>query len=169
MDKELRREKKLLFWNSTAKAGLIAGGALAFGVILSYMANSSTSVGTAASIVICYVMGKLYTQKIERIGGRITYWNGFKFIVTAIAFAGVIHGATLFVMYSKIDPSYYREQYSTAMSIMDMPSDLKSAMEESYELYLTNPILAIVSGITTNVLIGLIPSFILAYIIKSKK
>ena len=162
MDKELRREKKLLFWNSTAKAGLIAGGALAFGVILSYMANSSTS-------VICYVMGKLYTQKIERIGGRITYWNGFKFIVTAIAFAGVIHGATLFVMYSKIDPSYYREQYSTAMSIMDMPSDLKSAMEESYELYLTNPILAIVSGITTNVLIGLIPSFILAYIIKSKK
>ena len=165
---EQRRERKKLFWNSTAKAGLYAGGMLALGLILSYTMNSTTSVGTAGMIVISYIMAKLFTQKVEARGEIVTYLNALRFLVMTTIFAGVIYGAAMFVMYSKIDPSYYRDQYYTTLNHLEIPKELVETVEGSYELYVKNPILVIISAIFSTLTINLIPLLILSFLTKTK-
>lgn len=167
------KEIKPSFINSASLGGLYMGACLSAGIVLSYLfQNAAGLIGNIfiliAFIGVAYYIGKKFVaeHKEELVG----FGRTLGFILTMIAFAGVVYGVTNFIMLSYVDPEYYLEQYKAGAEAMALDDKLPSGLiEDSFELQMKSPISTIFASVFSMFIMGIFPALIIASLIKTKR
>ncbi len=166
-----KKERRKYFWNSASLGGLIMGGVLALGVVLTYATKNEMTWITNVSIVgafvgVGYVVGKRFEKGMSP--EPLSYGRALAFELSMLMFAGVIYGVTTYIMYTS-DPAFYRSLQLEQLMAAGSSKSMIDLASESFDILLKNPVMTIISSIFTMIIYGLFPSLITAALIRTRK
>ena len=169
-------EKRAFYWNEAGKGGAVIGGILSLSMIFTYLfRNTGNTAGLVSNLIVLFTMtvgvylwGRRFAVRQPAGELPLTYLRIFSFLLTTLCFAGILYGATLYVLYTHVNTEYYQQLLRSAFTEMKLPEAEIKDYIAMVDQGITNPINILLNSIFSMYCIGLIPCAVIAALIRRR-
>ncbi len=147
------------FWGNASITGIYIGLGLSLCEVLAYLMHGwggAAAINTILLIVATFGIAYWRCYQYAKHFERFSFGNAFGYTIASMGFAGILYGATFFVMYNFIDMAYYNAQLTTSLTAGGMPEDMINNLIAMYKQVMAHPLMVVFSMVVSQLFQGVL-------------
>ena len=147
------------FWGHASITGIYIGLGLSLCEVLAYLMSGwggaaaiNTILLVTATFGIAYWRCRQYSKPME----KFSFGNAFGYTLASMGFAGILYGATFFIMYNFVGMDYYNAQLSANLTAGGMPEDMINSLIAMYKQVMAHPLMVVFSMVISQLFQGVL-------------